>query len=129
MALEIPPLRERRGDIQPLVEHFVRKHRALNSACGAMHPGFLDAVSRLPLPGNARQLENLVCRALVHNDDGTPLGLRDLPPDAWTDLLSSGEAAGTPSPGQGSALAASDEPGLSAYPARLLAANSWNLSQ
>ena len=130
MSLNVPPLRERRADIPPLVEHFTRKHRGLNGAvCSAIQSGFLEAVCRLDLPGNARQLENLVRFALVHNDGGGPLGLRDLPPNVWTDVLSHDGSPVVESPGQVSAPPEPLDGALTTYPARLLAANSWNLSR
>jgi DNA-binding NtrC family response regulator len=40
----------------------------------------------LELPGNVRQLENLVRQALVRKDDDSPLHLSDLPSDVWEEL-------------------------------------------
>ena len=87
LAIHIPPLRERPADLQPLIEHFLEKHHGLRPA-GALSaaPEFLEALTQLPLPGNARQLENLVRWALVNKDDETPLTLRDLPSDIWQQL-------------------------------------------
>jgi DNA-binding NtrC family response regulator len=47
---------------------------------------FIAALTQVELPGNARQLENLVRWALVNKDDDTPLQLRDLPLDIWQQL-------------------------------------------
>jgi len=63
--LEIPPLRERRGDIVPLAERFVAARHA-----GPGEPPALTAATRTALesyawPGNVRQLENVMQRALV----------------------------------------------------------------
>jgi DNA-binding NtrC family response regulator len=117
VPIHIAPLRDRRDDIRPLADHFIRKHHALNPiAVDPPRAEFLDALERLPLPGNARQLENLVRFALVHNDGTVPLGLPDLPADVWEEL-----AADADSP---AAAAGPVEPSLD-----LLEAHGWNLSR
>jgi len=63
VALRVPSLRERAEDIPLLVEHFVRKHaggRAVKVTRAAM-----AKLAAFPWPGNVRQLENEVRRALV----------------------------------------------------------------
>ena len=75
VALEIPPLRARPEEIIPLAEHFVRV-RAASLGLGAAPPIATDALAllkRLPFPGNARELRNLVDRAMLLADPGTPL--------------------------------------------------------
>jgi DNA-binding NtrC family response regulator len=66
VAVELPPLRERRGDIAPLASFFLRRYAAEN---GKTIDGFSDdAVARLVgygWPGNVRELENVVERAVV----------------------------------------------------------------
>ena len=87
LAVHIPPLRERPADLQPLIEHFLEKHHGLRPATAlSAAPEFLEALTQLPLPGNARELENLVRWVLVHKDDEAPLTLRDLPWDIWQQL-------------------------------------------
>jgi DNA-binding NtrC family response regulator len=86
LSLHLPPLRERRADIPPLVAHFARRHGTLNPGMPVTwHGEFVDALCQLDLPGNARQLENLVRWALVHNSTGR-LELGDLPPEVWEQL-------------------------------------------
>ncbi|MGZ6132193.1 MAG: sigma-54-dependent transcriptional regulator [Myxococcaceae bacterium] len=67
--LHLPPLRERREDIPALVEHFAAIH-----ARGGARPVVTDeAMGRLVAydwPGNVRQLENVVARALALNGTG-----------------------------------------------------------
>ncbi len=67
--LHLPPLRERREDIPALVEHFAAIH-----ARGGARPVVTDeAMGRLVAydwPGNVRQLENVVARALAMNGTG-----------------------------------------------------------
>src|SRR5215831_6677459 len=80
LAIHIPPLRERPADLKPLIEHFLEKYQGLRPT-GALSadPEFIEALTQLQLPGNARQLENLVRWALIHKNDDTSLTLRDLP--------------------------------------------------
>ncbi len=71
IPLHIPPLRERRDDIPDLLEHFLDKSAAEN---GVPRPGMTPALSaelqRQPWPGNVRQLQNAVERAVVMCRDG-----------------------------------------------------------
>jgi transcriptional regulator with GAF, ATPase, and Fis domain len=86
VPVRIPPLRERPEDIEPLLEHFVGKHRRLLAAPCAVSREFSDAMRHLPLPGNARELENIVRQTLLGKRDTTPLTLSDLPAPVWQDL-------------------------------------------
>ncbi|HEX8475997.1 MAG TPA: sigma-54 dependent transcriptional regulator [Pyrinomonadaceae bacterium] len=87
LSVNLPPLRERPADIRPLVEHFIKKHHALNAShTSAVASEFIDALAQVELPGNARQLENLVRRALVNKDSDAPLNLCDLAPEFWQEL-------------------------------------------
>ncbi len=66
VTLAVPPLRDRREDIAPLVAHFIEKHthrRRVKITKRAM-----DVLESGPWPGNVRQLENVVRRALVLAD-------------------------------------------------------------
>ena len=66
VELQIPPLRERRDDILPLDEHFL--HRAaqrLGRPVVGMTEGVRHALLRFNFPGNVRELENLIERAVV----------------------------------------------------------------
>jgi transcriptional regulator with PAS, ATPase and Fis domain len=80
LSVHIPALRLRPADLRPLVKHFVEKHRNL---CGgrmvAIDREFIEALTRLELPGNAREVENLVRRGLVAKTSDSPLSLADLP--------------------------------------------------
>jgi DNA-binding NtrC family response regulator len=75
--LHLPPLRERREDVPALVEHFAARH-----ARGGVRPVVTpEAMARLTgydWPGNVRQLENVVARALALNVTGV-LGPQDFP--------------------------------------------------
>ena len=65
VSLRLPPLRERREDLPALSRISSRSTRACLSACSGLGADFLEALAGLELPGNARQLENLVRRALL----------------------------------------------------------------
>ncbi len=64
--IELPPLRERREDIPPLVEHFVRKFSlAMNKNITRIAPRAMNQLQQQPWAGNVRELENAVERAMV----------------------------------------------------------------
>ena len=64
--IELPPLRDRREDIPPLVEHFVRKlSLAMNKQIARIAPAAMNQLQQQPWPGNVRELENAVERAMV----------------------------------------------------------------
>jgi transcriptional regulator with GAF, ATPase, and Fis domain len=72
VSIRVPPLRERREDIPLLVSRFVEKYgggRRLKVTRAAM-----DRLGAFPWPGNVRQLENEVRRALVLADDRIDVG-------------------------------------------------------
>jgi len=64
--IELPPLRERREDIPPLVDHFVRKFSlAMNKRITRVSPAAMSQLQQQPWLGNVRELENAVERAMV----------------------------------------------------------------
>jgi len=66
VSLLLPPLRERREDIEPLANHFVRKHsRKLKKVVHGISPQALALLRGYDWPGNVRELENAIERALV----------------------------------------------------------------
>jgi len=71
ISVRVPPLRERFGDVSLLVQHFLRAHAA-GRKINVDRPA-LDALVAYPWPGNVRQLENEVRRALVLADDDIQL--------------------------------------------------------
>jgi two-component system response regulator PilR (NtrC family) len=96
LAIRIPPLRERREDIPPLIEHFLRKHANVSGgrARGAS-PEYIEALARHELPGNVRQLENLVRWSLANKEEAGPLRLPDLPREVWAGLARAPAASET----------------------------------
>ena len=79
VTVVLPPLRERRQDIPPLLDHLVKKFAEKN---GKTINGFTqearDALLRYDYPGNVRELENIVERATVITRDEV-IGRSDLP--------------------------------------------------
>jgi len=64
--IELPPLRERRDDVPLLVNHFVRKFSLqMNKKINRVHPIAMDLLQQQPWPGNIRELENAIERAMV----------------------------------------------------------------
>ena len=79
VPLRVPPLRERTDDIPFLVDHFLAKHtERLGRARPAVDQAVYSAFNHYGWPGNIRELENVVERALVLDKDGT-IGLDNLP--------------------------------------------------
>jgi formate hydrogenlyase transcriptional activator len=62
----IPPLRERREDIRPLIEHFVRKFAAqMKKSIVSIPSKTMESLVRWEWPGNIRELENFVERSVI----------------------------------------------------------------
>jgi DNA-binding NtrC family response regulator len=89
--IHIPPLRERTEDIPYLVEYFVKKYCSLmNKPLLPVDPQALKRLEAYPFPGNIRELENMIERALVIGN-GKKIQLRDLP-IAREEIISSVES-------------------------------------
>jgi two-component system, NtrC family, nitrogen regulation response regulator GlnG len=81
IRVHIPALRERREDIPRLAHHFlIRAAKELNVEAKLLHPDTEAYISRLPWPGNVRQLEN-VCRWLTVMASSQEVLVSDLPPE------------------------------------------------
>jgi DNA-binding NtrC family response regulator len=67
ITIHVPPLRERKEDILPLVQHFIRKFNAENNRniSTELDPEVLRALEEYPWPGNVRELENVIERAVI----------------------------------------------------------------
>jgi DNA-binding NtrC family response regulator len=75
----VPPLRERPGDIAPLARHFVSRFAAEeNKPVTGLSPQASQMIERFSWPGNVRQLENTIFRAVVLCD-GNTLDVCDFP--------------------------------------------------
>jgi DNA-binding NtrC family response regulator len=81
VAIELPPLRDRREDIPDLVEFLVAKQaRELGKRLSGVDHDTMQLLISCPWPGNVRELENALQRAAILGD-GPLIARRDLPPD------------------------------------------------
>lgn len=72
VSLQLPPLRQRPGDIEALCEHFVRKYSEANGLpVKAVPQETQGLLTRYAWPGNVRELENTMHRAVLLADDDT----------------------------------------------------------
>ncbi len=79
VTLTVPPLRERREDIQPLAESFVEHFRPLAAhRLTGVHPSAMAAIRTYAWPGNVRELINVIERAVLLCN-GSEITLSDLP--------------------------------------------------
>ena len=92
--LEMPALRERRADIPILAQHFLLKHarRHGKPQIHDISPAALKALRGYDFPGNVRELENVVERAVVFCI-GSTIDVRDLRLDDDVDALAEPEPA------------------------------------
>jgi len=79
LPIHIPPLRKRKDDIPPLIEHYVTKfskksYKNIKKVSGKA----LESLTNYCWPGNVRELENLMERVVTLNDTGE-IDLEDLP--------------------------------------------------
>ena len=88
--VRLPPLRERREDIPALVWYLIHKRQAaMHRRIDRVPPEAMELLERHSWPGNIRELENVIERALIHSTDNVLL-LRD------DDIEVSVNAASTP---------------------------------
>ena len=78
VPIHLPPLRERPDDIIPLAIHFLERFNQKYGRNIRFEPEILLAFERHPWPGNIRELENLIERMLIMNEDEV-LTLKHLP--------------------------------------------------
>ena len=101
IPLRIPPLRERRDCILPLlqhyIDHFAKKHQRevhFRFSCGAV-----EALLAYRYPGNIRELRN-ICERLAVMIDGPQIELEDLPKEVRGEAFTLGTAFGESGKGQ-----------------------------
>jgi len=134
VSIELPPLRERIGDIVVLAEHFLQaKAKEAGRQVTGFSPETLEALRRYAWPGNVRELENVVERAVVLSR-ATRIGIDDLPPNVIDNSTShlllppharAGAGAAWAADGACSLREALEEPERQIILAAL-AANDWN---
>lgn len=104
ITVHLPPLRDRRDDIIPLMDHFrktfLRRHE---KPAANFSPTVTKRFFRYDWPGNIRQLRNFVETMVVLDHDGV-LDIDDLPPELMEGETPAAVAAGLPSAGAIEAL-------------------------
>ena len=78
VTMSIPPLRERKDDIPPLVDYFLDKFSSENGGLKSISREARDMLMKYDYPGNVRELENILERATVISRDGI-ISVEDLP--------------------------------------------------
>ena len=73
LTIQLPPLRQRAGDLAELIEHFARREWRLD-------PDVIPTLERYSWPGNIRQLQNAIERAKILADDDR-IRVENLPPE------------------------------------------------
>jgi transcriptional regulator with PAS, ATPase and Fis domain len=91
--VHLPPLRERTGDIGPLVEHFLARY-GRGTGVASCSAAAMDVLLAYPYPGNVRQLEHIVQRAVAtaRSSEITP---DDLPEELLAEPASPAPTEGT----------------------------------
>jgi transcriptional regulator with PAS, ATPase and Fis domain len=86
VMVQVPPLRERRGDIPLLIRHFVARHsERLSRPEPRVAPEVFEMLGAYGFPGNVRELSHIIERGMLLAREGVMTG-GDLPPDvtqAW----------------------------------------------
>lgn len=83
VSLQLPPLRNRKEDIPLLMSYFLEKYkRKFDSAVTRFSPGIVQIMKNYHWPGNIRELENVIERALAICK-GDVIGIEDLPLDLF----------------------------------------------
>ena len=134
LPLDVPPLRERRGDVLLLVRHFME---IISKAYGykprSMQPEVIEIFERYRWPGNIRELRNIVERMMIMTRGENEITTEDIPPAIL-------QAVGNPEP-SGDEIAAGDLLSLGgtfreakeaferAYLATQLRRHNWNISK
>ncbi len=79
VTMSIPPLRERREDILPLIDHFLKQYAEENDKeIAGLSSEAQDVLLKYDYPGNVRELENIIERAVVIARDAV-ISVEDLP--------------------------------------------------
>lgn len=72
VRIELPPLRKRTGDIEPLAYHFLRRHtQEANKEIHQIAPRALEVLECYHWPGNVRELQNAIRHAIAMSEEST----------------------------------------------------------
>ncbi|MBI3584119.1 MAG: sigma-54-dependent Fis family transcriptional regulator [Nitrospinae bacterium] len=91
IAFRIPPLRERMGDLPELVSFFISKYnKSLGKKINGISDNALNLLINYSWPGNVRQLESVIERAVLLTD-GAVIGTDTLPPEIFNKPIQIGK--------------------------------------
>jgi DNA-binding NtrC family response regulator len=94
ITVRLPPLRDRRGDIRPLAEHFLAESaRELGRRYTSIAPEAMNLLEGYQWPGNVRELRSTITRAVLLND-GEALLAEQLPIELVSAVLAAPPEAG-----------------------------------
>ena len=99
VPIAVPPLRERKGDIAVLAEHFLRLYCTANQKpVKQLQPDAIEVLEHYSWPGNVRELENVVQRLVIMSDGPAILAIH-LPQQLLTSTAASQESILIPEDG------------------------------
>jgi DNA-binding NtrC family response regulator len=94
VMVQVPPLRERRGDIPLLIRHFIARHaERLARPEPRVAPEVFEMLGAYAFPGNVRELSHIIERGMLLAREGVMTG-GDLPPDVTQAWRSNEEGGG-----------------------------------
>jgi two-component system, NtrC family, response regulator AtoC len=104
VPITLAPLRDRSDDIPDLVEHFIEKfNERLHKQVAGVDPAAMERLRAHRWPGNIRELENVIERAVLFAD-GEMIALQDLPGELSGGFTGEGASGETPTPNEPGAL-------------------------
>ncbi|PHV04565.1 sigma-54-dependent Fis family transcriptional regulator [Janthinobacterium sp. BJB412] len=114
IELQLPPLRERLDDLGPLTDAILARLGSFAQRV-VLAPQVLEALRGYAFPGNVRELENILERALAFSDDGV-IEVADLALKGARPVEGGGQAASAGAPPAGAAAAAAAQTQTQAVP-------------